>query len=233
MARIRSIHPGLFTDEDYMSLSAYGMAAWPGLWVEADDNGIFEWKPLTLKARLLPCAQVDMADILDGYLTRGMIRRFEVDGRGYGAIRNFRKFQRPEKPKAWHPIPDDMRSFVGLSPTAPQQFAEQSPTPTRKSPQMEDGGGRMEKKEARANAPPDAIWFEGQALRLNRRDFEAWEHRFSLAYPDFWDELSRIDGKLASQGLSGSKAYLKAEGWLNAGRNQRAPPARPLSAVSA
>ena len=76
---------------------------------------------------------------------------------------------------------------------------------------------RNQKEEARERAPPD-LWFDGQALRLNRRDFEAWQHRFAEAYPDFWGELSRIDGKLAVEGMRpGSKAYLKAEGWLNAG----------------
>lgn len=144
MPRIRSIHPSLFTDEDYMSLSPFAMAAWPGIWVEADDNGVFEWKPLTLKARLLPCAAINMGDVLAEYEARGMVQRFNVAGKEYGAIRNFRKFQRPEKPKAWHPLPDELREFVSLPPTDQQPVADQSPTVPRKSPQMEDVGGRME-----------------------------------------------------------------------------------------
>lgn len=86
-----------------------------------------------------------------------------------------------------------------------------------------------EEEETRGSAPPSAMWFEGRAFRLNRQDFEAWEQRFSDAYPDFWDELWRIDGKLAAEGLPAGKAFLKAEGWLNAGltrwRKQRDPPA--------
>lgn len=152
MARIRSIHPSLFTDEDYMSLSPFAMAAWPGIWVEADDNGVFEWKPLTLKARLLPCAAIEMGDILAEYEGRGMVRRFSANGKDYGAIRNFRKFQRPEKPKAWHPLPDNLRLFVALPPTDPQPVADQSPTAPRKSPQMEDVGGRMEVNSSDADA---------------------------------------------------------------------------------
>lgn len=165
MSRIRSIHPGLFTDEAYMCLSLAGKAILPGIWIEADDNGIFEWKPMTLKARIMPCENIDMAAILAEYEAAGIIRRFEADGRPYGAIHNFRKFQRPEKPKAWHPLPDDLVEFVGLSPishpssdkkhpeisttstTTPQPFADHSPTTPRKSGQMEEEGGKREEGE--------------------------------------------------------------------------------------
>ena len=65
MARIRSVHPGLFTDESFMSASPLARIVMIGVWTEADDNGVFEWKPLTLKARLLPADNADMAAILD------------------------------------------------------------------------------------------------------------------------------------------------------------------------
>lgn len=209
MPRIRSIHPGLFTDECFMSLSAYAMAAWPGIWIEADDQGVFEWKPLTLKARLLPCAAVDMGDTLAEYEARGMVCRFDVDGRNYGAIRNFRKFQRPEKPKAWHPLPEGMRSYVGLSPTDPQPVADPSPTAPRKSPQMEDGGDKMEKK-----GSAGAYAFEGAIIRLTAEHFGQWQAAYH-AIPDFIAELRTIDAKLLDEGHQG-KWFGRVSGWLKA-----------------
>jgi hypothetical protein len=115
MARIRSVHPGLFTDETFMEMSPYAQIFTIGLWTEADDQGVFPWKPKTLKARLLPAAAVDAADLLAELLSGGVLGRFEVGGQAYGVIRNFRRFQRPEKPKAVHPLPDAWREFVGLS----------------------------------------------------------------------------------------------------------------------
>ncbi len=41
MARIRSIHPGLFTDEAFMALSLLARVVLPGLWTECDDQGVF------------------------------------------------------------------------------------------------------------------------------------------------------------------------------------------------
>jgi hypothetical protein len=115
MARIRSVHPGLFTDETFMELSPHAQIFTIGLWTEADDQGVFPWKPKTLKARLLPAASVDAGELLAQLLDGGVLGRFEVDGQSYGVIRNFRRFQRPEKPKAVHPLPEKWREFVGLS----------------------------------------------------------------------------------------------------------------------
>lgn len=224
MARIRSIHPGLFTDEDYMSLTPYAMAAWPGMWVEADDNGVFEWKPLTLKARLLPCAPVDMVQIIGEYEACGMVRRFDVEGKTYGAIRNFRKFQRPEKPKSWHPLPDDMRSHVGLSEHHRQPIPDQSPTAPRKSPQMEDGGGKVEKElsdasasERAREAKPAPVFVpmpanDPRGSRLSRDwqlpdDWREWAEHLGMPPPLIANEADKFrDFWIGKPGAAGRKS---------------------------
>ncbi len=65
MARIRSIHPGLFTDEAFVSLTADAQVFLMGIWTEADDQGAFEWKPLTLRMRLRPTKDGPVDDLLD------------------------------------------------------------------------------------------------------------------------------------------------------------------------
>jgi len=122
-----------------------------GLWMEADDNGIFEWKPLTLKARILPAAQCDIAALLLELECRKFIKRYAVGGREYGAIRNFKLFQRPKSPKFLYPTTPTILDYVqpsGEVEEIPQNGeidgAEVEPIPQNKemSPQREEEGGR-------------------------------------------------------------------------------------------
>jgi hypothetical protein len=115
MARIRSLHPGLFTDERYMALSFPARELIKGIWCESDDQGVFEWKPLTLKAKIMPVDAVDVVALLEELAAGEFVSDFVYDGRRYGAVRNFRRFQRPKKPNAIHFLPIEWRTYVGLS----------------------------------------------------------------------------------------------------------------------
>lgn len=172
MARIRSVHPGLFTDEAFMEASPHARLLLIGLWTEADDQGVFEWKPLTLKARILPVDAVDIPVLLAELEALNFIRGYEHNGRRYGAVRNFRRYQRPKKPNAAHFIPAELRTYVALDEESSEPTDDETPPsppksePTRvdpppvrnqfstggeKSPQMEDGGRRKEGKEDSAS----------------------------------------------------------------------------------
>lgn len=115
MARIRSIHPGLATDEAFATMSMAARVAWVLLWTECDDTGVFEWKPLVLKMRIFPADNVDFPKVLDELLEQGLVRRFEHGGKPYGAVKNFCKFQRPKKPKSVYFVPDDIGEFVNIT----------------------------------------------------------------------------------------------------------------------
>lgn len=159
MGRIRSIHPGLFTDETFVTLSHPCRWFYMGLLTECDDQGVFEWNGVKLKMRLAP-ADNDVAagDLLDELGRADKVCRFEHDGRHYGAVRNFRRFQRPKKPHRAHPLPPELRTYVGLPATSSEpdpgikeggsEPGDDKPPPVpqkgEKSPQMEDGGGRRE-----------------------------------------------------------------------------------------
>lgn len=238
MSRIRSLHPGLFTDERYMALSFPARELIKGIWCEADDQGVFEWKPLTLKAKIMPADAVDIVALLAELIAGEFVTRFEIDGKGYGAVRNFRKFQRPKKPNSIHLLPPEFRHYVGLtddegepekdkSPPVPHQF----PTKEEKSPQMEDGGGRMEdgvkeerEKPERSESPtrslrsPAEYAFCGSVIRLIREDYDRWRESFS-AIDDFDAELRTIDAKFVDDGVNG-KWFGKAAAWLQA-KNKR------------
>ena len=114
MARIRSTHPGQWTDEDFVECSPLARLLCLGLRNEADDKGIFEWKPKGMKMRLLPADNADVDGLLAELVANNQIKGFEHQGKKYGAIRNFRKYQSPKTPNDVYPIPDDFRIYVGL-----------------------------------------------------------------------------------------------------------------------
>ena len=152
MARIRSIHPGIFTDEAFASVSMAARILLIGIWCEAWDDGIFVWKPLKLKMRLFPADDVDVGVLLDELAAHNCIQQFDGGGRPYGAIRNFCKFQRPKKPNSSNALPESLRSYVAFSEAVPNQYGtgeeavpHQYGTDGEKSPQREDGGWRREK----------------------------------------------------------------------------------------
>lgn len=112
MARIRSIHPGLFTDENYVELSPLARLLVICIWCESWDDGVFEWKAKSLKIRYFPCDNVDVESLLEELVQYRFVKRFESDGKGYGAVRNFGKFQSPRKPNSSGVLPKELRTYV-------------------------------------------------------------------------------------------------------------------------
>lgn len=114
MARIRSIHPGIFTNESYASLSIYARELLKGVWCEAWDDGVFEWRPLRLKMRIFPLDAVDVEALLAELVNAKFIVPLEVAGNEYAVIHAFRKWQRPKKPMASGVLPAHLHSYIGL-----------------------------------------------------------------------------------------------------------------------
>lgn len=173
MARIRSVHPGLFTDEAFASLSADAQVLLIGLWTEADDQGVFEWKPITIRMRLRPTKDGAIDPLLSELEAANCIRHVEIGGRQLGAIRNFRKYQRPKSPKEVHIIDAETRNYVGLSRAISESdHVEPPPIPPNgeKCPQRKEEGGRSssEAKASGADAPAEVVEPELPAF-LDRR----------------------------------------------------------------
>jgi hypothetical protein len=169
VARIRSIHPGLFTDEGYMCLSLAAKATWPGIWTEADDHGVFEWKPITLKAKLMPADNVDMIALLAEFVAQGLAVQFTHEGKSYGVIKGFLRWQRPREPSYRYPFPKEAELTARNDGIPDAALPQDDATPPEKSPQREEGGDQREeeKKEEergkRATQMPDG-WHEDDEL---------------------------------------------------------------------
>lgn len=216
MARIRSIHPGFFTDEDLVAVSMAARLLFLGLGVEADDKGIFEWKPLTIKMRVFPGDNLDVADLLTELEGVGAIRRYDQGGKSYGAIRNFRRFQKPKTPNDIHPAPPEILLFVGLvseidgdNEAAFPPIGETFPPKGEKPIQMEDGGGKMEGGRDKAYA------FVAGDVRLTKSDYRDWRGRFH-GIPDFDAELTTLSAWLKDQPAEKRKRWFATgASWLN------------------
>jgi len=134
MARIRSVHPGLWTDEAFVSLSCAARLFLIGLWTECDDDGCFAWKPLQLKMRLAPADNIDPVATLAEIEAIGAVKRFAFDDCAIGVVRNFRRFQKPEKPRPGMSRTDEMRAFAALDTNTHPGSGKPSPTVGGDSP---------------------------------------------------------------------------------------------------
>jgi hypothetical protein len=204
MSRIRSIHPGLATDENFVTVSIPARYFFVLLLTECDDQGVFEWKPLSLKMRLFPGDNIDVAAMLTELASIDAVRQYAINGRQLGAVRNFRKFQKPRFPNAVHPISEDIRNYVALTEpitVTPGDESDQPPRNAEKSLQMDDGEDVGDEKKEKAYA------FAGHVVRLKRADHQAWRKAYS-SIPDLDAELRRIDDTLAAEG--------KTKGWFPA-----------------
>lgn len=189
MARIRSIHPGIFTDEAFVALSMPARVLLIGIWTEADDHGVFEWKPVMLKMRIFPADDAKVDALLEELVAVNVVAKFSRDSHEYGVVRNFTKFQKPKKPNYKHILPDEFRTYVGLKPPSSEPSAAKGGGSSEKPSlmEMEDGEGIGEerrKKESEEDSRPSArkkrgpYVFEAGVIRLNQVNFDRWKRAF-------------------------------------------------------
>lgn len=145
MPRIRSTHPDQWTDEDFVELCPWGRLLAIALRNFADDNGVFEWKPKSIKMKIFPADDVDVDALLDALLMQRQVMRFasnDAPGKVFGAIRNFCKYQRPKKPNPLYPITKEVAEWCGCSGemtlSESHQLPDEFPTGGEKPPQMEE-----------------------------------------------------------------------------------------------
>ena len=173
MARIRSIHPGQWTDGDFVECSPLARLLCIALRNIADDRGIFRWKPKSIKMQCVPSDNCDIDALLGELLDNDQLECYEHEGKTYGIITDFSQWQRPKKPNAIYPCPEPVRKTHKLSqaecdtdfapvtektddkrddfPTSSPPVPNQSPTSTEKPIQREEvrcrrkeGGGKTQ-----------------------------------------------------------------------------------------
>ncbi len=118
MARIRSIKPGFFTDEDLADVSRDARLFFIGLWCHADEAGILEDRPKQLLAKVFPHDRdLTVKDTLRHLYELDdlnfIIRYFdEESGKKYIHIRNWKDHQRPHSTEVLSSKPMPSRSLL-------------------------------------------------------------------------------------------------------------------------
>lgn len=236
MARIRSLHPSQATDEQFVSCGPWARLLALHIRCEADDHGVFEWKPKTIKMRVFPADDVNVEDLLSELVENNQLRDFELDGKHYGVVRNFCRFQRPKKPTYQYPFPNQFRTYVGLSADGSEPVPHQFPTGGEIAPQMEDVIVEEEEEKKEPPQPPQGGSFD--------EFWNVYPHRGKLPDPkkparEKFERKVR-DGTDPQEIIAGAKRYaelVSAEGieerlvcqavtWLNQERWNDAPPVK-------
>ena len=116
MARIRTFKPEFLRHEELQLLERnhsgkYPMFVFMGLWAVCDKQGVFPWKPLSLKLDIYPFLEYEMEETLNILYENGFIQKFTAaDNNTYGFVINFEKHQRingiEAKNPAKYPKPD-------------------------------------------------------------------------------------------------------------------------------
>lgn len=232
-----------------MALSHAAARILPGLWCESWDDGVFEWKPLTLKARILPVHNEDFEQLLAELVTHKFITRFTVGEKNYGAVRNFCKYQRPKKPNSSGVLPEELRTYVGSidpgSPPVPPELPTGTEPVGESARRREEGrkGGRKEGNKSAAPPPSSAggkrapgkatgYAYEGSAIRLSMDDYREWQRLYPHVADALLGLLAGRDGWLSQQREAERKNwYHSTRTWL-ANKNQEAAERRAAAGSS-
>jgi len=107
MARKRQIDPEFCVDEDMAKISKEARLFYILSWTHAEDTGVLEYKPLTLKAKIFPYDDITIIPLIEELLCYEKYILYEnSDKKKYLFIKNFHKhqiIQHPSNPK--FPLP--------------------------------------------------------------------------------------------------------------------------------
>lgn len=117
MARMRTIKPGFFANEQLAELPFSARLLFAGLWTIADRDGRLLDRPKFIKGQLFPYDAVPVDGLLSKLAEREFIRRYAVAGERLIQITTFKKHQNPHVKEAPSilPAPGDDGPSTGPS----------------------------------------------------------------------------------------------------------------------
>lgn len=240
MARIRTVKPSFFTDEDLATAPLTVMVTFPGLWTHCDDEGRCLDDARLIKAAVYPLRDGVPLRRVEADLTwlaqEGKILRYEAEGKRYIQVVNWHH-QRISKPQAsLFPAPPE-------SAVIPEPFRESTGsdtgTVTNHSPLERKGIGKEGKPPLTPPLPSVAERSFAAFWQIYPRHVgkEAAHRAWQRAIQRTRDPQRLLDGarRYASDpNLPADRQFIPYPAtWLNQGRWDDEPlPPRPLSEQS-
>lgn len=115
MARIRSIKPDFFFDEETATLHPDAQLLLLGLSTLADRDGRLENRPVRIKAALFPYRDVDVEARLSDLESAGAVVRYETNGKRCLALVHWSRDQKPHPKETSFNLPDPPEKSRGRS----------------------------------------------------------------------------------------------------------------------
>jgi hypothetical protein len=174
MARIRTYKPDFLRHELLQELETKNQGKYPmfvflGLWSVCDKQGVFPWRPKSLKLDIYPFLDFDMEETLQILIDAGFIRKFiaQEDKETYGYVINFEKHQRitgdEGKNPAKYPSPEEE------SETQERHGNDTAETQERHG--NENGKGKEGKGERERNKGKEGAFSLSESLNPKLPDF--------------------------------------------------------------
>lgn len=117
MARIRSLKPEFWTNEQVMNLSSAARLAFIGMWTFSDDGGNHPASARTLKAEVFPSDDVTAVNVqalVDEMVDQGLVALYSAGPKTYWHVTGW-SHQRIEKPTYKYPVFPGSDAAAGLA----------------------------------------------------------------------------------------------------------------------
>jgi hypothetical protein len=198
--KIRSIHPGFFSDSKVCSLTFPARILWQGLWCFADDYGRGPWLAKAIEGAIFPRDEVDIDALMFEVVDAGLVELYGVDGETFYAIPRWDDYQSP-KYKARTNVPDP-RTLKKARKINPAQIGDKL-VPNRGQSAPEFSPGEGEERERRGRGRREGGESEGRESPTNQKPAGTtqaeWAAALSLANERGTDNPERLATYLLGQ----------------------------------
>lgn len=176
--KIRSLHPGFFSDAKVCALSFQARLLWQGLWCFADDYGRGPWLPKAIEGAIFPRDEVDIQTLMFEVVDQGLVELYGVDGETFYAIPRWDDYQSPKyKAKTSVPDPSTLKKARKIN---PGQIGDKS-VPNRGQSAPEFSPGEGEERERRGRGRREGGESEGRESPTNQKPTNATQAEWAAA----------------------------------------------------
>jgi hypothetical protein len=157
MARIRTIKPTHWEDDELPKISLQAHLLWIGTWNFSDDDGVFQADPLWIKSKIFPRRTDVSVSKINHWLEQLTKQRFIVpfvyNNKSYYKIRTFSAHQKIDRPQPGYIPQDEIRRIFDEHSTNEQRTIVDSKSSSISSSRV--------KGEGVYTNPPPTPEFEG------------------------------------------------------------------------